>query len=470
MQKSEGAGWLRPAASIVGAITLARLVLLAFDRTDLFVDEAQYWLWGQSLDWGYYSKPPLIAWVIRGVTGLAGSDAVFWVRMPGAVLHGITAMVLGAVAAALFGGRAAVVTAAGYATLPMVAVGSFLFSTDTVMLPCLAVSLWAWLRVVRGGGLGFAALAGAALGLAVMAKYAGVYGLIGYALAAVLVPGWRAGWRHWAVMGALALVVVAPNIAWNLAHDMTTLAHTADNARWVRGGVALRPGEMLGFWAAQLAVVGPVVALAFVLRVAGARGDALALAVMALVPLAVVTVQALLGGANANWAAAGWLYGAVLAFGWLAGRPVWRALSFGVNGLAAVAVPLLAAMPWVTVGDQVVMARYLGRVALSEAAIAAARGQGAAILADRRDVLADLFHTGRDAGVAVFAPPPAGRPGNFYEQVHALPDPAPAPLLLVAEAAPDCARDLGAHDGAGGAYRKLGLRFWLLEEGCDAGR
>ena len=51
------------------AITLARLVLLRFNRTDLFVDESQYWLWGYELAFGYYSKPPLIAWATSNAPG-----------------------------------------------------------------------------------------------------------------------------------------------------------------------------------------------------------------------------------------------------------------------------------------------------------------------------------------------------------------------------------------------------------------
>ncbi len=35
-------------------------------------DEAQYWTWSQSLDWGYYSKPPGIAWQIWLGTQLFG--------------------------------------------------------------------------------------------------------------------------------------------------------------------------------------------------------------------------------------------------------------------------------------------------------------------------------------------------------------------------------------------------------------
>ena len=64
---SESGAWFARTLILVAAVTAARLTLLAFNRTDLFVDESQYWLWGQNLDFGYYSKPPLIGWVIRAV-------------------------------------------------------------------------------------------------------------------------------------------------------------------------------------------------------------------------------------------------------------------------------------------------------------------------------------------------------------------------------------------------------------------
>ncbi|MBL3567289.1 hypothetical protein JMM59_20110, partial [Rhodovulum sulfidophilum] len=67
-------GWLGPAAAVVLAVTALRVWLLWLNRMDLFVDEAQYWLWGRELAFGYYSKPPMIGWVIRAATELAGSD------------------------------------------------------------------------------------------------------------------------------------------------------------------------------------------------------------------------------------------------------------------------------------------------------------------------------------------------------------------------------------------------------------
>ena len=55
-------------AAIV-AITGWRLLALWLTPLDLFMDEAQYWLWGDELALGYFSKPPLIGWVIRAFTG-----------------------------------------------------------------------------------------------------------------------------------------------------------------------------------------------------------------------------------------------------------------------------------------------------------------------------------------------------------------------------------------------------------------
>ncbi|NHB77392.1 hypothetical protein [Rhodobacter calidifons] len=48
------------ALAVALVLVACRLVLGALDRTELSTDEAQYWFWGQSPDFGAYSKPPLI--------------------------------------------------------------------------------------------------------------------------------------------------------------------------------------------------------------------------------------------------------------------------------------------------------------------------------------------------------------------------------------------------------------------------
>src|SRR6188474_3469351 len=71
---------LRAAVLLTLALTFARLIALFRTPLELYPDEAQYWLWSRTLDVGYYSKPPLIAWAIWATTSFAG-DAEPWVRL-----------------------------------------------------------------------------------------------------------------------------------------------------------------------------------------------------------------------------------------------------------------------------------------------------------------------------------------------------------------------------------------------------
>jgi len=193
LQKTPLKDWLPLALGFVAVAVALRLLALAFDRTDLFVDEVQYWFWGQNLDFGYYSKPPLIGWLIRAVTDLAGSDAVFWVRMPGAVLHGVTALLLGALAARLVGRSAALWTVALYLSLPFVALGSVMISTDTVMAPFFAAALLFFFRLTDTRALRDALAVGIFAGLAFMANYAAIYLLVGAALVILTQSALRPG-------------------------------------------------------------------------------------------------------------------------------------------------------------------------------------------------------------------------------------------------------------------------------------
>ncbi len=461
--------WRRPALTIVALVTLARLVLLAFNRTDLFVDESQYWLWGQSFAFGYYSKPPLIAWVIGAATWLGG-DTPFFVRAPFALFHGAAALVLGALAARLAGPRVAMIAAATYVTLPMAAVGSLLASTDTIMAPFFAGALYFHTRTAQEGRARFAALAGLCLGLAFLAKYAALYFLVGAALGALLLPELRIGWKNAAVMLLVFAAVAAPNLGWNALHGFSTVAHTADNINWVRRDsplAALSLASMAEFVLSQFAVAGPLVFAA--LLVAFTRRNLARLAVFSLPVLLIVTGQALLDNALANWAASAYFAGSIAAATVLATRPrlVWASL--GINGAVSLLLPLLTLWPQLTVGGTPLLHRYTGQAAMSRQIIdLAVENDGIPIVSDRREVLADLFFTGADSNLAIYAAPPQGRPMNHYEQTRALPADVTGKVLYIGTA-PPCGGERLDLDAGTGAYRKAGLRAFLLDAGCFHG-
>ncbi|HLJ63691.1 MAG TPA: glycosyltransferase family 39 protein, partial [Stellaceae bacterium] len=94
------------AVLIVFAITVARLIWLALDRTDLYPDEAQYWWWSLHPAFGYYSKPPMVAWLIAATTALFQSDDEFVVRLAAPLLHFAAALFIYKIGERLYGSRA----------------------------------------------------------------------------------------------------------------------------------------------------------------------------------------------------------------------------------------------------------------------------------------------------------------------------------------------------------------------------
>ncbi len=469
--------WLRPSLGIVAGVTLLRLGLLAFDRTDLFVDESQYWLWGQDFAFGYYSKPPLIAWVIGAVTAVFG-DAPFWVRAPGAVFHGGTALILGALAARMQGAQAAVWVAAAYVTLPFVAVGSLLISTDTIMAPFFAAALYFHRRLVTGGGMGTALLCGAMAGVAFLAKYAAIYFLGGVALAAFIYPAMRIAPRHVLALLVAFGAVMAPNILWNLNNDLTTVSHTMDNVGWLRSDNPLSQLSLMRvaeFLASQFAVFGPIMGIALIIA-AVRRGTDKTLFPFILPALMIVSGQALLEKAYANWAVSAYFAGTVVALAVLMARPRLLRASLVINGLVCVALPLLTMFPQASIGrDAPLLKRYLGRADLTRQIIAASKSLGPVpIVAVSRDVLADLFYTGAHSGLTFLSVPATGRAPNHYAQTYPLSAANVGQVLFVTSIPPVCDGAIPApviqFNTVGGAYDGDGLAGYMIEASCLAPR
>ncbi len=443
---------------VVLGVTLWRVVMLAFDRTDLFVDEAQYWFWGRNLDWGYYSKPPLIGWLIRAATTLAGSDARFFVRLPAPLLHMATALLLMAAAARVLPPRGVGAVGALYVTLPLAALGSALISTDSVMLPFWALALWLWLRATEPAPPGWTGPAlGAAIGFGLLAKYAMAYFALGMALAA-FAPATRIRWRQALAVAVTTLAVIAPNLVWNATHGAVTFRHTAGNAGL--GAAALHPLGALGFLATQAGVFGPLTAGALALGLARDRR----LAAFVLPPLLAVATLAMASRVNANWAVAAFAAGTIVAAGVLAPRRRWLVAAILVNGAATLAIPLAAAFApaLVTPGGDVLLHRYLGRADVSLEIADAARFAGlGTIVAGNRDILADLFYTLRAEPIRIYAFDRGGFPDHFYEATRPVPPELSGDVLAVTFAPFPCpgTEALGTLRSDAGAYR--GRTIWL---------
>lgn len=248
------------------AITALRILTLIVSPLGLGPDEAQYWFWSRDIDFGYFSKPPLIAWAISLTTSVFGNDP--WAaRLSAPLFHLGAAAFLFHAGRRLFGERAGFWSGASWLLMPGVALSSFIIATDAPLLFFWSAALFFLVRIVARERLemfDFAGL-GAAIGLGLMSKYAMIYFPIALIVMAAAPALRRAIYRPPLFATALiAFAIVLPNILWNAANDFQTLAHTAANAHWTSG--LFKPLKLLDFLAGQFAVFGiiPFAALMYV--------------------------------------------------------------------------------------------------------------------------------------------------------------------------------------------------------------
>jgi 4-amino-4-deoxy-L-arabinose transferase-like glycosyltransferase len=430
------------AFALLAVLTLVRLIGLKFSTVDLFFDEAQYWTWSRELAFGYFSKPPLLAWTIALAEHICGGSEAC-IRAPAPILYLGTSLLVYAVARQLYGIRVAFYAALSIALATGTAFSARIISTDVPLLFFWALALLAYVKLLANGGMRWGVVLGIALGFGLMAKYAMIYFLLGIALAAWLDRDARALIRSPALWVALpiAAVVVAPNIIWNIDNGFATFRHTGDNIQG--GGVAFNPLKGLEFIAAQFIVFGPVVfavLLYAIVQIGSAalnRADRLMLA-FALPPLALVTATGFVTRALANWAAPAFISAAVVVIAILVRRGAWKwiALSLGIGVFAQAA--LLAGdalatrlnVPGLANGD--LYRRTLGWRALGEQAGELARRVGArTILGDARDDVASLAYYWRDQPEQVLSWPHSSVPNHQFDLTRALTADTPLPILFV---------------------------------------
>ncbi len=340
------------AAFTLAAITLLRLFYLTVYPFDLHPDEAQYWVWAQDLAFGYYSKPPMVAWLIAATTAVCG-DGEACVRAGAPLLHFLTALAIYGVGHRLFDRRVGFWAALLYVTLPGVSFSSVVMSTDLPLLLFWAVGLYAYVRALQSGDAGWRwwLLLGLAIGLGMLGKYAMLFfvisALVHFALMRGKLPGWR--WSGFVLALAVGFAIYAPNVLWNADNSFVSYAHTSDNANL--GGKLFSIHSFLEFFGSQFGVFGP--ALFAVLLIALARwrgwwpdGRQRLLVAFALPTLAIMLFQGFLSRANANWAAPAYVAASIFVTAWAlhANPKLWRGRALAVTGSMAAHAGLIAVL------------------------------------------------------------------------------------------------------------------------------
>ncbi len=430
----------RTALLVVAAVTLVRLLMLALDRYDLSGDEAQYWVWSLSPDLGYYSKPPLVAWIIHASTAIFGSGT-FGVRIASPIAHAVTAILLHAIGSRLYGPRVGMWSAILYATLPAVFVSSLLISTDPFLLMFWAAALYASVRLIETSDERWWLALGVIVGLGSLAKYAMAMFPVGLALFFALSPEERRriGWRGPAMALVIAFACYLPNLLWNLEHAFVSYRHTADNANLA--GALTRPFKGFEFLLSQFGVFGPIPFAILLLALARPKpliADARArLLASVLLPLAtMMVVVAFLSRANANWAAPLYVSATVLVVAWAVERKrTWLlglsvAIHLAAAGIAAGYHDLTRIAGIELTGRSDPFKRVLGWRSLgSDVARQLAAHPNAVLLMEDRMDLATMIYGARPATWAKWTP--SGRIRDHWDLTADMARMPTATFLLV---------------------------------------
>ncbi len=345
------------AAWLLGGLFLFRLLFAP--TLELAGDEAYYWLWSKHPAPAYYSKGPGIAWTIRLGTALFG-DTERGIRFPAALLGLAAGALLYRLGARLFDRRTAFWTLAVSATVPIFHVGGLLMTIDPLSVFFWLAAAAVFWRARRGDAAWPWAATGALVGLGMLCKYTNLVQLLCFLLFLAVSPPdrrhLRSG-RPW-LMVAVALLCLAPVLAWNARHEGVTLRHLTQRGALDRAPRIL-PAEFAAFVGSQALVLTPLYFLGtawVLLRGTRRGGDPAPFRYLAALVLPLPLGYGLLsfnGEWEANWTAPALaLCPLVLAAGWLPRAAARRSArlaagcAVGMAGLLTAALLAALATPW----------------------------------------------------------------------------------------------------------------------------
>jgi len=315
-------------ALTIAAVAIAVLTALRFLlswKIGLAPDEAYYWQWSRDLALTYPDHPPLVAWLVRLGTAIAG-ETPLGVRLVFPLLGAVAALLVYRVGRALGLDRQLSALAALLASvLPAPAVGALLATPETPTGLCWLAAVLALIRLATRRSPRHWYLLGAALGIGLLAKHSALLLVPAVVLAAVLAPRTRADLRTihpWLAL-LLALVVSAPHWISELGADtpayLFQLQHLSGE---LPGADSISiPARLGALVSGQLGLLTPLVALMALVLVLGRRPLSARWRIAAWstgLPVLATAAAAFFVHPEQNWAALGHPIAAALAVGAIA--------------------------------------------------------------------------------------------------------------------------------------------------------
>lgn len=332
------ADWPRRFHLLLAGYLLLRVMaaVLFCSFADLAGDEAYYWDWGRSLDWSYYSKPPMIGWIMGAVGWLAGASALA-VRLTAIMISTLGLVLLFELGKRLLSPRTGFYAALALILTPAQLGLSLFLTIDAPLLLFWTGALLCFWQALQSPqrALPWLALT-LCLGLGLLSKQIMLVLpllLIGFC---AFFPQERWMLRRpafWlSTLGSLGFLV--PVLLWQQEHEWITLAHTAEHFHGSSSSLWSWLKRTADWPLIQLLIYTPGLGLAAVLglwrmrsAMASRRQGARLLWVCSAPALVLFSLLALRQRINPNWPAVFWMPALVLAVGCLMGESGLPAMS-----------------------------------------------------------------------------------------------------------------------------------------------
>ena len=425
-------------------LLVARIFAIFVTPLELGVDEAQYWVWSQDISFGYYSKPPLIAWII-GISDAVIGHSSFGVRIFAPITQFSITLVLWRCAYKLNNdspraSRIGRISALLWALMPAVGLGSSVISTDTPMLLfwCIALYLILPSNSVTHLSSRIYLITGFFVGLCLLSKYAGIYFLVCASLWLMTahVSSYSKRFLCFITLTIGSLIVFMPNLIWNLNNGLVTVIHLSENANLSQPSYSLE--SVKNFWQAQLFVFGPLSLICFLVAIFRWEKNSLFLLLFSIPILLIISVQAYIKEANANWAVAAYPAATLMVAGWLGNftRQTFTALTIFINAVISITV------------ISVVITGHLGQLTPDSDPLRRVRGWESlaedlnrqvnlhkvnTIIADRRATASILKWYFHGDPVQIVVHDHDNKPSNHFELNYRFDNNSPAPIIALTE-------------------------------------
>ena len=342
------------------AVGLFRIYYILNSPIDLSPDEAHYWEWSRRPDLSYYSKGPMIAYLIYIGTAVFG-DTVFGVRIMAVVFSLLSGIFLFMLGKKLFNEKVGLFSAMLIQIIPLFSTYGILFTIDSPFIFFWILSLYLFWKALssdssslisRPSSLIYWILLGISIGLGLLTKYTMVFFYVCALFFFICSKEDRNMLRTKGpyICFIVSLIIFSPVILWNAGHDWITIRHTAGQAH-IAEGFRLSITSLTEFLGSQLGVITPLlfILIAVSLWKLRKKREGRFLFWFSIPVITFFILKSLQAKVQANWAMPGYITG-VIAFAvfylkeWNPAR-TWRTIVISAAVLLALSATAAAHYP-----------------------------------------------------------------------------------------------------------------------------